>query len=81
MIQFARAVSLEVSLASSMMPEDLKAKLGDGKIGDVEKVSRRSLFPGRAKTMVFESVATCSVYSLPTINESVEKGQVSDVGS
>ena len=83
MIQFARVVGLEVSLASFGMLEDLflKAKVVRGRNGDVEKLSGRSSFPGRAGTVVSESLASRSVYPLPTISESAEIDKVADVGS
>ena len=44
-------------------------------------MSRRSSFPGRARTAVSGSVAFRFVYSLPIISESAEGRQVADVGS
>ena len=77
MIQFARAVSLEVSLASFGMLKDLLLKatlIGRG--GGGSKASSRSVFSNCARTSVGDSVASRSVYSLPTITESTGSGQV-----
>ena len=65
------------------MLEDLflKATLVGEKSGDVEKVSGRLSFPGPAGTVVSECVASRSVYSLPTISESVERRHVTDIRS
>ena len=71
MIQFARAVGLEVSLTSFGMLEDLLLKanlIGSGRGGGM--ASSRSAFSSRAETSVGDSVASQSVYSLPTITES-----------
>ena len=77
MIQFARAVGLEVSLASFGMLEDmlLKANL-IARGGGGGKVSSRSVYSSRAGTSVGDSVASHSVYSLPTITESTKSEQV-----
>ena len=83
MILFAKAVGLEVSLASFRKLEDipLKAKFFGGRSGDVDKVSRRPLFTGRDGSVVPAKEVSRSVYSLPTFIESVESKQVIDVGS
>ena len=72
MIQFARAVGLEVSLVSYSMLEDLllKARGGSG----VHPVTSRypagqSPFPNIAGSSMGDSVASRSAYSLPTITE------------
>ena len=77
MIQFARDVGLKVSLASFGMLEDLlfKANLV-GRIGGGGKASSRSAFSSCAGTNVGDSVASRSVYSLPTITESTESEQL-----
>ena len=68
MIEFARAVGLEVSFASFGNLEDLllKANLVGAGGGGV-KASSRSVFSSRASTSVGDSAASRSVYSLPTI--------------
>ena len=72
MIQFARAVGLEVSLASYSMLEDLLLKAGGGS-GAHPMTSRcpvgRSPFPSVAGLSMGDSVASRSVFSLPTISE------------
>ena len=72
MIQFARAVGLEVSLASYSMLEDLLLKAREGS-GAHRVTSRytagRSPFPSVAGSSMGDSVASRSVYSLPTITE------------
>ena len=72
MIQFARAVGLEVSLASYSMLEDLLLKARGG--SRVHPVSSRypagqSPFPSVAGSSMGDSVASRSAYSLPTITE------------
>ena len=77
MIQVARAVGLEVSLASFGMLEDLLLKtnlIGRDRGGG--KASSRSVFSSRTGTSVDDSVASHSVYSLPTITESTKSEQV-----
>ena len=71
MIQFARAVGLEVSLATFGMLEDVLLKIG-GKSGRSvgEKGSGQSASLGRSGSTVMDSVASQSFYSLPTITES-----------
>ena len=71
MIQFARTIGLEVSLATFGMLEDVLLKNGEkaGKnVGD--KGSGQSASLSRAGSEVMESVASRSFYSLPTITES-----------
>ena len=71
-IQFARAVGLEVSLASYSMLEDLplKAKGGSGVHALTSRnTAGRSPFPSVAGSSMGDSVASRSPYSLPTITE------------
>ena len=70
-IQFARAVGLEVSFATFAMLEDVLLKIGEKtgrKVG--EKGSGQSASLSRSGSTVMESVASRSFYSLPTITES-----------
>ena len=72
LIRFARAVGLEVSLASYSMLEDLLLKAGGG--SRVHSVSSRypaghSSFPSVAGSSLGDSVASRSAYLLPTITE------------
>ena len=77
MIQFARAVGLEVSLASFGMLEDLLVKANlIGRLGGGGKASSKSTFSSYAGTSVGDSVASRSVYSLPTITESTRSDEV-----
>ena len=71
MIQFARAIRLEVSLATFGMLEDVLLKIG-GKTGKNagDRSSGQSGSFSRAGSTVVEGVASCSFYSLPTITES-----------
>ena len=72
MIQFARVVGLEVSLASNSMLQDLllKARVGSGVHPKASRYpARRSPFPSVAGSSAGDSVASWSVYSLPTITE------------
>ena len=71
MIQFARAIGLEVSLAAFGMLEDVLLKIG-GKAGRNvgDKGSGQSGLFSRARSTVVESVDSRSFYSLPTITES-----------
>ena len=80
MIQFARAVGLEVSLATFGMLEDVFLKIG-GKTGRnvVERGSGQSVSHRRSGSTVMESVASRSFYSLPTITESFDSDRL--VGS
>ena len=77
MIQFARAVGLEVSLATFGMLEDVLLKIG-GKSGRNvgEKGGGRSVSLSRSGSTVMESVASRSFYSLPTITESFESDRL-----
>ena len=80
MIQFARAVGLEVSLATFGMLEDVLLKIG-GKTGRNvgERGSGQSVSHSRSDSNVMESVASRSFYSLPTITESFDSDRL--VGS
>ena len=77
MIQFARTVALEVSLASIGMLADLllKANLIERGVGG-EKASSKSVFFSRTGSIVGDSVASHFVYSLTTITESMESEQM-----
>ena len=70
MIQFARAVGFEVSLATFGMLEDVLVKIG-GKAGRNVggKSSGQSGSISRTGSTVVESVASRSCYSLPTVTE------------
>ena len=70
MIQLARAIVLDVSLATFGMLEDVLLKIG-GKAGKHvgEKNSGQSGSNSRAGSTVAESVASRSFYSLLTITE------------
>ena len=71
-IQFARAVGLEVSLASYSMLEDLLLRArGGSRVHPVTSryPAGRSPFPSVAGSSMGDSVASQSVYSLPTISE------------
>ena len=76
-IQFARAVGLEVSLATFGMLEDVLLKIG-GKTGRNvgEKGSVQSASRSRSGSTVMESVASRSFYSLPTITESFDSDRL-----
>ena len=77
MIQFARAVGLEVSLASFGMLEDLLSKANViGRRGGGGRASSKSAFSSCAGTSVGHSVASRSVCSLPTITGSTGSEQV-----
>ena len=81
MIHFARAVGLEVFLASFGMLEDLLLKADlIGRRGGGGRASSKSAFSSCAGTSVGDSVASRSVYSLPTIRESTGSEQVT-IGS
>ena len=77
-IQFGRAIGLEVSLASHSMLEDLLLKAGGGS-GAPPVTSRypagRSPFPSVAGSPMGDCVASRSAYSLPT-NTETEGGDV-----
>ena len=77
MIQFARAVGLEVSLVTFGMLEDVLLKIG-GKTGRNvgEKGSEPSASRSRSGSTVMESVASRSFYSLPTITESFDSDRL-----
>ena len=72
MIQFARAVGLEVSLASFGLLEDLllKARVGGGvqPVGSRHSIGR-SPFPSVAGSSSGDSIASRTNYSLPTVIE------------
>ena len=72
MIQFARAVGLEVSLASYGMLADLllKARVGGGvqPVGSRNSIGR-SPFPSVAGSSWGDSIASKTNYSLPTVTE------------
>ena len=72
MIQFARAVGLEVSLASYGMLEDLlpKARVGGGvqPVGSRNSIGR-SPFPSVVGSSWGDSIASKTNYSLPTVTE------------
>ena len=73
MIQFARAIGLEDSLASSGMLEDVLLKNGRKTGRNVgEKGSGKSVSLSRSGSTVMESVASRSFYSMPTITESFD---------
>ena len=73
MIQFARAVGLEVSLASFGMFVHLLLKANlIGRGGGRGRASSRSAFSSSAGTSIGDSVASRSVYSLPIITESAQ---------
>ena len=71
MIEVARAISLEVSLATFGIFEDKLLKIG-GKTGRNvgDKGSGQSFSFSGAGSTVMESVASRSIYSWPTITES-----------
>ena len=78
MIQFARAVGLEVSLASYGMLEDLLLKARIGGVGPAVGLRHsvgKSPFPSVAGSSWGESVASMTNYSLPTVTE-VDVGNV-----
>ena len=77
MIRFARSVGLEVSLATFGMLEDLLLKANViGRAGCGGRASSRSAFSTCAGTSIGDSVASHSVFSLPTITESVQSEEV-----
>ena len=77
MIQFARAVGLEVSFSTFGMLDDILLKTG-GKSGRNvgEKGSGKSVSLSRSGSTVMESVASRSFYSLPTITESFDSDRL-----
>ena len=75
MIQFARAVGLELSSTSFGMLDDLLLKdEGIGRGGG--KASSRPAFLSCAGTSVGDSMASHSMYSFPNIPESTKSDQV-----
>ena len=77
MIQFARAIGLEISLATFGMLEDVLLKIGRKTGRNVgEKGSGRSVSLSRSGSTVMESVASRSFYSLPTITESFDSDRL-----
>ena len=77
MIQFARAVGLEVSLATFGMLEDVLSKIGGKTRRNVdEKGSEQSASRSRSGSIVMESVASRSFSSLPTITESFDSDRL-----
>ena len=73
MIQVARVVGLEVSLANLSILEDLLQKSNlISKGGDGCKGYGMLPFSSRAGTSVGDSVASRSIYSLPLITESTQ---------
>ena len=77
MIQFARAVGLEVSLATFGMLEDVLLKIGEKPGRNVgERGSGRSVSRSGSGSTVVDSVASRSFYSLPTITESLDSDQL-----
>ena len=77
MIQFARAVGLEVSLATFGMLEDVLLKSGGMTGRNVGgKGIEQSALRGRSGSTVMESVASRSFYSLPTITESFDSDRL-----
>ena len=77
MIQFARVIGLEVSLATFGMLEDVLLKIGGQagrNVGD--KGIGQSASLSRAGSTVVETVASRSFYSLPTITESVDSDRL-----
>ena len=77
MIQFARAIGLEVSLATFGMLGDVLLKIG-GKTGRNvgEKGSGQSVSLSRSRSTVMESAASRPFYSLPTITESFDSDRL-----
>ena len=77
MIKFARAIGLEVSLATFGMLKAVLLKIG-GKTGRSvgERGSGLSASLGRSGSTVVESMASRSLYSLPTITESFDSDRL-----
>ena len=77
MIQFARAIGLEVSLATFGMLEDVLLKIG-GKTGrsNGERGSGHSASLGRSGSTVVESMASRSFHFLPTNTESFDSDRL-----
>ena len=77
MIQFARAIGLEVFFATFGMLEDVLLKISRKTERNVgEKGSRKSVLLSRSGSTVMESVASRSFYSLPTITESFDSDRL-----
>ena len=77
MIQFARAIGLEVSLATFGMLEDVLLKIGRTAGRNVgEEGSGKSVSLSRSGSTIMESVASRSFYSLPTITESLDSDRL-----
>ena len=77
MIQFARAIGLEVSLATFGMLEDVLLKIGGNTGRSVgERGSGQSAALGSSGSTVVESMALRSFYSLPTITESFDSDRL-----
>ena len=77
MIQFARAIGLEISLATFGMLEDVLLKIGRKTGRNVgEKGSGRSVSLSRSGSTVMENVTSRSFYSLPTITESFDSDRL-----
>ena len=67
MIQFARAVNMEVTLASYEILKDLSVRpLGVGAIGS-HKMPQRSPHHSAVVSILADSVSSKSRYSLPTV--------------
>ena len=83
MIQFARAVGLEESLASYGLYDDLllKARVSSG-VNPIAALYRaaRSFFASVARSSVGDDVAALSVTSLPTITETKTSNVVNSEG-
>ena len=79
MIQFARAIGLEVSLATFELLEDVLLKIGGTTGRNIgERGSGQSASLGRSGSTVMESVASRSFYSLPAITESSDSDHLAD---
>ena len=77
MIQFDRAVGLEVSLAIFGLLEYVLLKIGRKTEKNVgEKGSGKSVSLSRSGSTIMESVASRSFYSLPTITESFDSDRL-----
>ena len=77
MIQLARALGLEVSLATFGMLEDVLLKIGIKTGRNVgEKRSGKSVSLSRSGSTVMESVTSRSFYSAPTITESFDSDRL-----
>ena len=77
MIQFARAIGLEVFSATFGMLEDVLSKIGRKTGRNVgEKGKGKSVSLSRSGSTVMESVASRSFYPLPTITESFDSDRL-----